>query len=170
MQKTIYAKYRSPEMADGAFMEFLQRGANLLDLVVITRSTFQDPDCKTDDGRLAVSERQELGHEPFRPDVFIPQIPPEEEILNYRDPFEVTEDGICLLDRLKYPGDLVSCLQDLGFDTHSAQDAEASVLDGGAVLILRVPSGPVDEVQGWETIQRNGGTAMMPSGANPYLG
>jgi len=170
MQNTIYAKYRSQEMADQAFLELLQRGVNLLDLVVITRRTFQNPDFDTDDGRLSIYERQEVEQEPLPSVASLPPIPYDEALPPNRDPFEVTPAGVRILDSLRYPGDLSECLHDLGFAHREAQDVENTVLNGGAALILRVPSGPVEEFQAWEAIERNGGAILNPIQSRPYLG
>jgi len=170
MQTTIYATFQSPDSADLAFVELLERGVSLLDVVVLTRLAYKEPEPGTEDGRLDISEHGQLEHgcadaTPIPPEPFaLGDVPP------VRDPFEQTEGGIRLLDNLTYPGDLAECLQKLGFTEHAAQTTERAMLDGGAILILRVPSGPVEELQAWEAIERFIGTIVVPTQRNPYLG
>ena len=138
MQNIIYAVYGSVEKAHQAFGELLQRGASLLDLVVITQATYQI------DARV-------------------------EDIPVSQDPFGVTPGGIRLLHSLRDAGDLADCLQDMGFGEQAAEAMERTVLEGGAAIILRVPSGALEVLQAWEAIESHGGTILTPIHNRPYL-
>lgn len=163
MQNIIYATYRSPGEADQAFVELLQRGASILDLAIITQHTYQD-NAGTDDGRLDISEPL------FERGVGMIAPPEPGHVAEPRDPFLDPPAGIRMLDNLHYPGDLAGCLSLLGFAEPAALDIETMVLRGGAFLILRIPSGPVNDMQAWEAVERYGGTVMAPAQSHPYLG
>ncbi len=168
MQTTIYATYSSPENANHAFVELLQRGANFFDLILLTRRSYQSTGSLTDDGRLDVPTRGpiELEHTSDVPLGIDTDMYPAE----YRHPFSDGPGGIRLLDNLRQPGDLAACLRELGFHDEIARNIETTVLDGGAMLISRTPSGPVEDLQAWEALERCGGTILSPAQTNPYLG
>jgi hypothetical protein len=165
MEKTLYATYDGPGTANDAFVELLQRGVSYMDVVLISKRTYRDPAFDADDGRLDVPESVVLAS-----DENAPVIPPEEDIPMRKDPFGEIPGGMWLLDNMRYAGDLTTCLKELGFSRDLARDMETSVLQGGAILILRVPSGPVDDIQGWQAMERHGGTILTPRYNGPYLG
>jgi len=169
MQTTIYATYRAPEKADQAFVEFLERGASILDIVVLTKSAYRDAAAGTDDGRLDISEHGLLEHGCMSAKSTSADSCSAENLTATRDPFEEAEGGIRLLDNLSYPGDLKECLKKLGFAEQIAQDMEDAILEGGALLILRVPSGAVEDLQAWEVVGRYGGTIFSPVTNSAYL-
>jgi hypothetical protein len=170
MEKTLYATYDSPNRANQAFVELLQRGVSFMDVLLITQRTYVDPEFPSEDGRLNFPPHDLLDSNSLESAFESPNFPPEEDIPTRGDPFGDTPGGVWLLDTVRYPGDLTSCLKELGFDHQVARDVETVVLEGGAVLIMRVPSGPVDDIQGWQSMERHGGTIMAPRRGNPYLG
>jgi len=186
MQNTIYATYASPERADQVFVQLLECGASLLDIVVITTQNYQGRFSEPDDRPLTVQEIAETEKIAFdidqsaRESADAAQTPPGIDMLaldpaQYAkqaygwDPFEQTDNGVCLLDQLSMPGDLASCLRNLGFSDLTARQMETVVLNGGAILILRVPSGSVTELQGVALIQQGDAELRSPTESNPYL-
>jgi len=164
MQHTIYASYPTADKADLAFMELLQRGANLLDMTVVTRRAY-DITAESDDGRLRADEHGCLASPPMPPD----DLPAGYSAVE-RDPFSPEPGGVQILDNLAYPGDLAECMKKLGFADQVADDAESAILQGGGLLLVRIPSGAVDETLAWEALERFGGDIVAPIHNNPYLG
>lgn len=165
MQHSIYASFGSNDKADQAFVDLLERGASVLDLVVITQKAYDQSGDRPSDGELPVEEHGCLASPPPLPAEVLENNPYLE-----RDPFSPEPQGVKILDNLAYPGDLTLCLEKLGFNEQLAQDAESAVLRGGAFLIARIPSGSVDEYQAWEVIERFAGNIVAPINKNPYLG
>jgi hypothetical protein len=170
MEKTLYAMYTSPANANDAFVELLQRGAGYMDILLITKRTYKDPAFDPDDEMLDVPGTVQMPdmspHSAGDPE----SIPPEENIPLQSSPFGDIPGGMWLMDNLRYPGDLTACLRELGFARDLARDLETSVLQDGALLIMRAPSGPVDDNQGWQTMERHGGAVVAPRLGNPYVG
>jgi len=186
MQNTIYATYASPERADLVFVQLLECGASLLDIVVITAKTYQGRFSEPKEREVTVMEIAESGDIAFdvdqtaresadaaktQPGLDMLALDPTQYAKQAYgwDPFEQTEDGICLLDQLSIPGDLASCLRNLGFSDLTAHQMETLVLNGGALLILRVPSGPVTDLQGMALVQQGDGDLRSPTESNPYM-
>jgi len=170
MQTTIYATFETPYKADEAFLMLLEQGVSLLDMVVITRKAYKDQPLGESDGRLDVAEIGQLEHGCLTA-VSTPRDPNDKaEMPTCRNPFEDEIGGIRLLENLAYPGDLTECLKKLGFKEEVARDAETSMLEGAALLIVRVPSGPVGDVQAWEIIERFDGIVLAPIHNSSYLG
>jgi len=170
MEKTLYSIYASPSNANDAFVELLQRGVSYLDVVLITKRTYKDPAFDPDEEQLEVPGTIDMLSFGQNPAVDLESMPPEETLPLQNDPFGDIPGGMWLLDRLRFPGDLTASLKDLGFARDLARDLEAGVLQDGALLILRVPSGPVDDIQGWQAMERHGGSIVAPRLGNPYVG
>ncbi len=161
MQTTIYTTFRDSDQAGAAFDELLTQGASLLDVAVINEHAYQAPEIDTADGQM---EHGCSGSEENPIDGEAPL-----EIPECLDPFEDAPCGIHILDNLTYPGDLSNCLNVLGFARPVAQQMEATVLEGGALLILRLPSGSINEEVAIDVMEAFGGSTLTTSHFRPYL-
>ena len=163
-----YATFHDPESANHAFIELLQRGAAAGDLIVITKRSYQDESIQTADGRLDVTEG--TAEDPKAEHV--PESIPDrtaEALFGRSAQSDSTSGSGRILRGLRFPGDLAERLQVLGFEDLDSQSLESSVLQGGSLLILLTPSGPVEESQFGEVIELCGGTPLAQD-RGAYLG
>lgn len=165
----IYSTFATLRDADQAYMDLLQLGANLQDLIVISRESFADPVLQIDDGTLGMAPRRPEFLYTHRticdaPDVFGDGSPPLR-----RSPFGDNPGDKGIASGLNYAGDLYERVLELGFSGETAQRLEGAILDGGAILIARVPSGPINDIQAWFLIERSSGVSLAQLPVGPYV-
>ncbi len=166
MRTMIYAIFRNADVADCAFMELLENGASVLDFVIVTRSTYQNPKTETENWFLQTKLEPEDYGSTFP---YLPSIDePGSELV--KNPFSDTPEGTRLLDNLRNRGDLAANLRELGFDDDSSIEIEDAVLEGAAILMLRVPTAGLGEDQCRELIRKCGGTLSLTRLQHGYLG
>lgn len=169
MAKTLYSTFHTPQKANETYAELLQRGASGGDVIAINRHSYKDPALDFEETIFELPEPILLVSEPAA-EWETAGMPPEENIPKRDDPIGDVPGAVWLLDNMVYPGNLAACLRELGFTREAARNIETNVLDGGALLVMRVPSGPLDDEQTWQVIERKGGTVVTPVSRNPYLG
>lgn len=170
METTLYATYENPSFANQAFVELLKRGASYMDVILVTKRTYIDTDLEAADGRLDVPPAALIESHVLQVSKDNANTKPESDITEKADPFGEKQGSVWLLESVRYPGDLTNCIIQLGFSDQSAREAETAILEGGAMLIVRVPSGTVDDIQGWRAMKDHGGKILTPKSGSPYLG
>ncbi len=169
MEKFLYALYDTPDKADESCLELLNGGLEIADAVVVTREAYKDPALDFDENFFELPMPIMLFSEPSARTEPI-DIPVEETIPKRTDPFGDIPGSMWLLENLAYPGNLMSSLRELGFGREAARNIESSILDGGAMLVLRLAPGRRHDPNGLRTIERLGGTLISPRQRNPYVG
>jgi len=160
MRQTVFATFENPKRANEAFIDLIQQGVSYMDAVVLTRKTYRDSTGDATDGRLAPPDT--LGEEA--------QVVAEPPTPADSDPFRDSKGGMWLIENMRYPGDLTECFKELGFSPELAHETETGLLAGGAIVVVRMPSGPVDEEFGSKILQRHEGAVLPVPKGNPYLG
>ncbi len=168
MQTVIYATFHDPAKVDQVALELLERGLDSQDLIVLTRGSFRDSTIHDDQGPLNLAEALEQLQIPEGSSNIDPGAVDME--LTFRDPFGGDDGGKGIDADLRSEGDLAQKLVALGFGEQMSQSLERTVLSGGALMIMRSPSGPVDDVQAWEIVERYGGTGLAQMRSGPFLG
>lgn len=166
MHSIIYATFRDSDKVDQAFVDLLQLGVDPQDLIVLTRRSYRDPALHVDGGLPGVTGHAHSG--PYVAEDGVSQDAQAEP--GRHTPFADETGGIGIEDSLESEGDLTSRFIELGFGNQMAANLENTVIDGGAILIMRSPSGAIDDVQAWAVVERSGGTGLAQMRSGPYVG
>jgi hypothetical protein len=137
MTDILYSEFRTPEEANLAGEELASRGVDHGDMLVITKYSYKDPAFDADDERFELLEPvvMDFGDMPVQGSTQPART----------DPFGEVSGEVWLLNNMRFPGDLTKRLRDLGFSRKEAFQLEKAMIDGGAIMMLRLPSRSIDE-------------------------